>query len=317
MWSLVKPSKYKFMDIVLSAIRGDLTTILTTGRYMLVSLFLLAVFVNYVGILSHSVNWADVIVRLVIGFVLLQNYIWIMDTTYAIVTGVDQTINPDQNFVDQYAAMSNNMQGQFQSNTQTSIVSQVGNAIFGRFSLHNLIINLSFIFYAVISKIMEAIRYSMTGILYKLGPVLIPLVLFKSTERVFKGWYTSYVAVLCWPILWHIALSIAVALSNQIGSSGQGIEQFACLNFAVCFVLIFSPFIINSMVAGVGAGSSGAVGGLLSTNQLSNTVTGLYKDTMKNFNQAAMLSTQTPTTSPGKFKDLMTGNDDTENGADT
>ncbi len=296
------------MDIVLSVVRNDLATVLNTGRYMLVSLFILAVFINYIGVLNQGANWADVIIRLVIGFILLQNYIWIMDTTYNIVSGVDQTINPNQNYVDQYATMSNNMQNQFQQNTQQNIASQIGNALFGRFSLHNLIINLSFIFYAVISKIMEAIRYSFTGIWYKLGPILIPLILFRSTASVLKGWYTSYVAVLCWPILWHIALSIAVALSNQIGSTGGGIEQFACLNFAVCFVVIISPFIVSGLIAGTGGSSSVGAGGILSTNQLANTTTGLYKDTIKTFKNAGVRTgISTPTTSNGKFKDYMTG----------
>ncbi len=299
------------MDIVINAVKTDLSTVLSTGQFMLVSLFVLAVFIQYIGILSHSVNWMDVIIKLIIGLILLQNYQWIMDTTYAIITGIDQNINPNQDFVSQYAAMSTNMQQQFQNNTQQSIASQVGNAIFGRFSLHNLIINLSFIFYAIVSNIMESIRYSITGILYKLGPVLVPLILFQSTAKVLKGWYASYVSVLSWPILWHIVLAIAVALSNQIGSSGQGIEQFACLNLAICFVLVFSPFIVNSMVAGVGAGSSAAVSGLMSTHQLSNTVTGFYKDAIKSFNTSgAQPGTQNPTTSPGKFKDFMTGNDD-------
>jgi hypothetical protein len=299
------------MDTVLTAVKGDLSTVLTTGSYLLGSFFILAVFVNYLGILSYNVNWADVIIRLVIGFVLLQNYIWIMDTTYGVVSGVDQAINPNQNFVDQYATMSNNMQQQFQNNTQQNLASQVGNAIFGRFSLHNLIINLSFIFYAVISKIMEAVRYSVTGILYKLGPALVPLILFKSTSRVLKGWYTSYVAVLCWPILWHIALSVAVALSNQIGSSNQSIEQFACLNLAVCFVLIFSPFIVNSLVAGVGAGSSAAVGGLMSSNKATNFMTLLSTGAVKGISDRVMQpSVQSPSTSSGRFRDFMTGNDD-------
>ncbi len=307
------------MDIVLTAVRSDLTTVLNTGRYMLISLFILAVFVNYVGILSQGVNWTDVIIKLVIGFILLQNYVWIMDTTYNIVSGLDQTINPNQNYVDQYAAMSNNMQQQFQNNTQQNLASQIGNALFGRFSLHNLIINLSFIFYAVLSKIMEAIRYTLTGIWYKLGPILIPLILFRSTAGVIKGWYISYVAVLCWPILWHIALSIAVALSNQIGTTGGGIEQFACLNFAVCFIVVFSPFIITGLASGTGGSSPVAASGIMASNKAASLMTMYPGNFAGNISdrftqQAKQLTPQTPTTSNGKFKDFMTGNDNPTEG---
>lgn len=113
------------MDIVIAAIKSDLNSVLDAGRYMLTGLFIVAVFNSYVGILSKNINWTDVILRLVIGFVLLQNYTWVMDTTRDIVVGLDQRISPDQSAIDQYAQMNDNMQKQYQQNTQQSFVSQV------------------------------------------------------------------------------------------------------------------------------------------------------------------------------------------------
>ena len=113
---------------------------------MLTALFVVAVFMNYLDVLNNNVNWANVIMRLVLGFVLLQNYTWIMDTTRDIVAGLDVRINPDQSYVNQYAEMGDNMQKQYEANTQTSFVSNVSNFLFGKFTLHTLIINLSFIF---------------------------------------------------------------------------------------------------------------------------------------------------------------------------
>lgn len=299
------------MDLVIQAVKNDLPNCLNAGQIMLTSLFVLAVFVRYVGLLNHHVNWGDVIVRLVIGFVLLQNYTTIMDTTRDIVAGVDQTVNPNQDYVSQYAAMSNTMETQNVNTTRQSILSQVTNAVvsFGRYTLRNLIINLSFIFYSVVSNIMESIRYCTTAILYKLGPVIIPLLLFESTGQVVKGWYTSYVSVLSWPILWHIVLGIAVTVGQQIPTNG-GLEQFACLNLALCFVLIFSPFIINSLVAGVGAGSSAALSGLMTTNTAGNV-------TMSTGNAGFKLAgafvgerfIRNSTILPGKFKNFMMGDD--------
>ncbi len=299
------------MDLVIQAVKNDLPNCLSTGQTMLISLFVVAVFVRYVGLLSHYVNWADVILRLVIGFVLLQNYIWIMDTTRDIVTSVDQTVNPNQDFVSQYANMSNTMQTQHVNTTRQSILGQVTNAVvsFGRYTIRNLIINLSFIFYAVVSKIMESVRYCITAILYKIGPLLIPLVLFESTGQVVKGWYTSYVSVLCWPILWHIVLGIAVTIGSQIPTNG-GLEQFACLNLALCFVLIFSPFIINSLVAGVGAGSSAALGGLMATNTTGNVMTSTGHTGFKL--AGAFIGERfirNSTILPGNFKKFMMGDD--------
>ena len=297
------------MDLIIQAVKVDLPNCISTGQTMLVSLFVVAVFVRYVGLLSHHVNWADVIVRLVIGFVLLQNYTLIMDTTRSIVSDVDTMINPTQDFVSQYATMSQNIQQQQQNMTRQSILTQIGNGFFGPFSLHNIIINLSFIAYAILSKIMEAVRYSMTAILYKIGPVLIPLILFQSTGQVVKGWFVSYVSVLCWPILWHIVLGIAVNLSSQ--QTGTGIvEQFAAINFAVCFVLVFSPFIVNSLVAGVGAGSSAGLAGITSSNATSNLMSTTGYTGFKT--ATAFIGdrfTNNSTISPGKFKDSMLGDD--------
>ena len=304
------------MDLVLTAIRSDLTSVLNTGTYLLTGLFLLAVFTSYVGIISNRANWADVILRLVIGLIILQNYVWIMDKTYEIVVSVDQAVNPEQNFVNQYASMSDNMQQQFKSNTQQSFATQISNTLFGQFSLHNIIINLSFIFYAVIAKAMEAIRYSLAEILYKLGPILVPFILFHSTSRILKGWYIHYVSVLCWPILWHIVLSIAVALSQQIGTTGQGIEQFACLNFAVCFVLIFSPFIVASLANGAGLGNSSGLLGIVSSNSFLNAANmfglGGVRTASSIMTGNVFQNTGTPTTMGGKFKDPMLGKDQKE-----
>lgn len=206
--------------------------------------------------------------------------------------------------------MSQNIQQRQQSQTRQSILTQIGNGFFGPFSLHNIIINLSFIAYALLSKIMEAVRFSMTAILYKLGPVLIPLVLFQSTGQVVKGWYISYVSVLCWPILWHIVLGIAVNLSNQQTASGSIVEQFAAINFAVCFVLIFSPFIINSLVAGIGAGSSAGMAGLVISNTTGNVMASTGHPGFKA--ASAFIGEKfikNSTILPGKFKNFMMGDD--------
>ena len=58
------------MDLVITAVKSDLFTVLETGRYLLTALFLLAVFMDYLEILNTNVNWSDVIIRLVLGFVL-------------------------------------------------------------------------------------------------------------------------------------------------------------------------------------------------------------------------------------------------------
>ena len=296
------------MDLILLAVKADLNNVLNVGQYMLLSLFGVAVFMNFLNILKYHINWADVILRLVVGLVLIQNYPWVMDTTRNIVVGVDEMVNPNHDFVSQYSLMSQNMQKEHEKTTIQSVVSNFTPGGFVRNILRNWIINFSFMFYAIISKVMEAVRYCLVVILYKLGPVLIPLILFQSTASVVKGWFTSYVSALCWPILWHLILGIAVILGQQAGSSWQGLEQFACLNFAICFVLIFSPFIINSLAAGVGTGSSAAMAGVMSSSAVTKFVTKMGSAGIAAGGMAA-LGGRTPTTSSGRFRDTMLGDD--------
>ena len=297
------------MEQVLLAVKADLNNSLNAGRYLLASFFLVAVFINYVGLLSRNVNWAEVVVRLAIGFVLLQNYTWIMDTSRNIVISVDEMVNPNQDFASQYAAMSDNNWKLHQASSQPSIISNI-KFMFSSAIFHNFIINVSFAFYYVLAKVMEAVRYSMVSILYKMGPVLIPLILFGSGAKIVKGWFTSYVSVLCWPILWHIALGVAVSLS----AVNHSVEQFACINFAVCFILLISPLIVNSIVAGMGVGSASALGGIMSSRGAVNfmqTAAGVgvalaaakvVGPLMERF-----MPSKTPTTADGKFKDAMLG----------
>jgi hypothetical protein len=258
------------MDYVIEVVKGDLGNIIYAGQLMLSGFFLLAVIFQYIGVMQSQGRWTGILFRLVIGFILLQNYVWMMDTTREIVEGIDAMVNPDQSFVNQYAEMSDNLRREYEENIQISITSKILN--FGKNTLHNLIINLSFIFYACISKIMETIRYSIVAILFKLGPILVPLILFNNTKRVLSGWFASYVSVLAWPILWHITLAIAVSISQKIGLTGEGIEYFVALNFAVGFILIFSPMIIGSLAAGIGVGASASIAGSLASKSLTDTI---------------------------------------------
>jgi len=247
------------MDFILDAIRTDLAGILIIGRTLLGSFFIFACFFMYLGIFaSKEANWSGVIFRLILGFVLLQNYALVMDTVKDIIVAVDTAINPSTSAPEQYMIMSQNMQDLYEQNQPKGF----SLAVFGKKTLHNLTINVSFIFYSIVSNVMQAIRYTVAGIIYKIGPLLIPFIVFKSTTRIIEGWFKSYVAVISWPILWHIVLSIAVTMSGSIDLTLDGVEKFIMLNFAVCFVLIFTPMIMSSLIAGSGIGSAASFAAL-------------------------------------------------------
>ena len=254
------------MDFIINIIKNDISGILGLGRLLIGSFFILAVLFMYLGIFSNKqANWSGLIFRLVVGFVLLESYTWILDMVKDIVVGIDKTINPQTTAANQYLLMSQNMQNVYEQNQQKGF----SLAVFGKKTLHNLTINVSFIFYAIVSNVMQAVRYTVIGILYKLGPLLIPFIVFKSTIRIIEGWFKSYVAVISWPILWHIVLSIAVALSGNIPPTLEGIEQFVMLNFAVCFVLIFSPMIISNLISGAGIGTAASLAAFGAVHKIS------------------------------------------------
>ncbi|MCK5580748.1 MAG: type IV secretion system protein [Candidatus Omnitrophica bacterium] len=256
------------MDFIISVINSDLAGMIDLGRVLLSSLFIISCFVMYLRVFQNKANWTALIIRLIIGFLLLQNYSWIMDTTKDIVVGLDQVINPDQSAANQYVVMSQNMQTVYENNQQKGF----SLALFGKKTLHNLVINLSFIFYSIVSNVMQAIRYSIVAIVYKLGPILIPFIVFDATKRIVQGWYTSYIAVLSWPILWHIVLSIAVALSGKIDPTVDGLEKFVMMNFAVCFVLLYSPMIVTSLTYGIGTGIAASMAGIGAVNILTRNI---------------------------------------------
>ncbi len=257
------------MDFIINVIKNDLAGVLSIGRLLLGSFFVLAVLFMYLGIFTNKqANWSGLVFRLVIGFVLLQSYSLVLDMVKDIVVAIDTTINPQTTAADQYMVMSQNMQNVYEQNQQKGF----SLAVFGKKTLHNLTINVSFIFYAIVSNVMQAIRYTIIGILYKLGPLLIPFIVFKSSIRMIEGWFRSYVAVISWPILWHIVLSIAVTLSGNIQPTLDGIEQFVMLNFAVCFVLIFSPMIVSSLISGGGIGGAASMAALGAVNKISENI---------------------------------------------
>lgn len=255
------------MDFILDTIRSDLGGILGVGRILLGGFFIMSCFFMYLGIFTaKGANWSGLLFRLILGFVLLQNYALVLDSVRDIIVAVDTTVNPSTSAVDQYATMSQKMQELYEENQQKGF----SLALFGKKTLHNLTINLSFIFYAIVSNVMQAIRYTVAGIIYKIGPLIIPFIVFKSTSRIIEGWFKSYVSVISWPILWHIVLSIAVTMSGSIDLTVDGIEKFIMLNFAVCFVLIFSPMIMSSLISGAGIGAAASMAALGAINRISD-----------------------------------------------
>lgn len=254
------------MDIILGVVKANLNEIISLGNTLLGGLFILACFMTFLGTFQNKANWPGLFLRVVAGFWLLENYVWVMDLTRDIVVGVDKVITPDPNAANLYVEMSDRLQAVYEKSQKTGF----SFALLGKKTLYNMTINLSFIFYAIVSNVMEAVRYTIIAIVYKLGPVLIPLIAFKTTIRVVIGWFTSYVAVLSWPILWHIVLSIATSLIGGEELTLADLEGFIMINFAVGFVLIYTPLIVAGLSAGIGVGIAASLAGRGAINKLTD-----------------------------------------------
>lgn len=247
------------MDIIIDTIKQDIGTVITVGQQLAGFFFLLACLFNYIVTLQGKSSWTRLITSLVIVFVMLHHYVWIMDSTKLIVDGVRSEVTSNQNFVTQYQDMVERFQEVYEDNEGTHFVAGISIERISQKMLHNLIVNLSFIFYGLISFIMNALRADLIGILWMLGPLLIPFLLFQSTMKIVGGWYTGLISIYLWPLVWQITLGIAVAQSGNIQVNGQGLIEFISLNFATCAMLIMAPLLISSLAAGAGAGFVGSI----------------------------------------------------------
>ncbi len=252
-------------ETLITIIKEDLNTSLQTGELLLFGLFPLAILFTLLAVFSNKASWPSLILRVIIGIALLQSYVWIMDTTRDIAIGVNNKINPEQDFIAQYQLIVENFRQYYESNQQKGVLNQIKE--FGKNGVTNIVINLSFIFYGIASYVMNTIRFIVAGFLYKLGPVLIPFILFRTTAKVVAGWYTSYVAVLLWPVIWQLTLAIAVAISANIAETGDGLMNFVSINFAVSAMVIFAPMIVTALAAGYGVGGVASLAGVLATNR--------------------------------------------------
>jgi len=257
-------------DSLINIIKADLNTSIETGEILLFGLFPLAVLFTLLAVFANKANWSSLILRVIIGIAMIQSYTWIMDMTRDLVVGVNDKIVPVQDFVEQYQQIVENFRTYYENNQQKGFLNQLKE--FGKNSITNLVINLSFIFYGIASYVMNTVRFIIAGFLYKIGPALIPFLLFRSTVKVVAGWYTSYVAVLLWPIIWQITLAIAVTISANIAETGDGLMNFISINFAVSAMLIFAPMIVTALAAGYGVGAVASFAGVLATTKAFDTL---------------------------------------------
>jgi hypothetical protein len=257
-------------DTLINIIKADLGSSIETGEVMLFGLFPLAILFTLIAVFSNKASWSSLIARVLIGIAMIQSYTWIMDTTRDLVTGVNEKIIPAQDFIAQYQQIVENFRTYYENNQQKGFLNQFKE--FGKNSITNLVINLSFIFYGIASYVMNTVRFIIAGFLYKIGPALIPFILFRSTGKVIAGWYTSYVSVLLWPIIWQITLAIAVAISANIVETGDGLMNFISINFAVSAMVIFAPMVVTALAAGYGVGAVASFAGALATTKAFETL---------------------------------------------
>jgi hypothetical protein len=249
-------------DIVIEIIKSNLDIVVGTGRSLLLGFLPLAIIITYLGVLRNKSSWLDLFLRVVIGFIILGNYESWMDTIRNITVSIINTVTPED-FISQYKSLVESFQQKYAEQQASNPWEAIQNFI--KNSATTFLINLSFLFYSIATFVMNTVRYVFAALLYKIGPLLVPFILFSSTVRILGGWLTSYISVLFWPLLWRIMMSIAVDQGQNIPLTAEGILSFTAFNLAVAGMVIFSPVIITSIAAGLGAGIAGSLAGAFAT----------------------------------------------------
>ncbi|MCA9404743.1 MAG: hypothetical protein KC897_13220, partial [Candidatus Omnitrophica bacterium] len=102
-------------DTLINVVKSDLTVSYGVGYILLSGLFPLSAFLTYIGAFKQQVNWSWLIVRLVIGFVLLDQYEFILDTTRLLVQGLHQALGLHTDYVAQYQRILEQFQTLYES----------------------------------------------------------------------------------------------------------------------------------------------------------------------------------------------------------
>ena len=249
-------------DNIIGIIKKTIAIDIDTGETLLLKLLPLAILVTYVAVMHRKSNWESLFLRLVIGFVILGGYEFWMDSIRDISVSIINRVSPDD-FITQYTQMVDAFQQKFAENQTGNFFERLGQGL--QYLSTNIIINLSFLFYSIATYVMNTVRFLLASFLYKIGPLLVPFILFPSTIKIIGGWITSYISVLFWPLLWRIMLSIAVEQGGGIPLTNEGLMTFVAFNMAVAAMIIFSPMIITSLAAGIGTGVAASFAGAFAT----------------------------------------------------
>ncbi|MCP4653465.1 MAG: conjugal transfer protein TraG [Candidatus Omnitrophica bacterium] len=242
----------------------------TVGRLLLGTFFIIATVSTYLGSVSGKGGFTSLFVRLTLAFLLLQNYVPLIDVTENMVVSLNERVNPNQDWISNYAKMNQTAHKEYADNVKRDWGDMFRN--FGKSATNNLVTSFSFIFNSLALKVMSIIRRMLLAILKVIGPLLIPFIVFGFGSRIFSGWYTSFISTLSWPIIWGLVLSLAVKAGNIYGSSGAGLEDFVGFNFAVGFVIIFVPMIVSALATGMGIGAAASFAGTGATTMAFSTM---------------------------------------------
>ena len=104
------------MEAILDTIRPELGGVIAIGFHLAGFFFLLACLFNYVVTLQGKANWTRLLTNLVIVFILLSQYVWIMDISKELVEGVQAEVTSNKTYLTQYVEMVDNFREVYEKN---------------------------------------------------------------------------------------------------------------------------------------------------------------------------------------------------------
>ncbi len=253
------------MEVILNFAKQDIEHVIGLGKTLAGGFLVLACLLNYIATVQGKANWPALMVSFVMAIFILHNYVGIMDTTVELIAIVNQEVNKKDTYLSSYIKMVDDFRSVYEQNQKEKFsIFDIGYKL-----LHNLITNLSFMFYGAVIYIMKFVREHLLGIMFRLGPLVIPFMVFNNTKKVPIGWYASFVSVCLWPLVWQLVLTYAVEQASQIDLSFNNIVHFVNLNFVVCILVVLTPVLVSSLVAGVGIGAASYITSLFAIKQAS------------------------------------------------
>ena len=226
--------------------------------YLLIALFgITAIVIAFFRFFNlQSFDFYQIIVRVAIVFILLAAYPVIINSIYGLIDGICNVIYKGD-IVDAISTVIKNSMLAEQK-MEKGVAKQAGKL--GAWVLQ-FIAAMGGTFLSGCITVMGIIRLFAMCILYVIGVIAIPLIIFPQASRVAKGWFIAIIEVGCWAILWKLVLVLFEIFQPYDIKGAADFLTVALYYITIGCVMLWTPKLISSLGRGIGIGESMSMAG--------------------------------------------------------